>query len=368
MNPVLFRLPVVGLPIHGYGAMVAIAFFLAIGIICRLARQRNLKDDVIMDMAFWIFLFGLTGARAFFCLQYRQHFKSPLEFFYIWQGGLVIYGAALGGLFGFLLFTRWHQLPRLWLLDTMAPGLALGMAVGRWGCLLFGCCYGDYCDTSLGIRFPAASGVYDRMVSNGFMSRLGFVTYPQDRRVWAVEPHTPAAGEGLRPGDEILAVNQTPVANAFELRDALNSLGKETADWPKIQRNPLLFAHAFTLEIRRDGTNQTITLTPPAALPAHPTQIYMSLKDLAIFLFLLAFFPFRRRNGEVIALFAICYSISRFLVEFVRFDEAPIAFGLTISQNGSIVFFIVGLIVWFVLARGNPHQVEIPVAARIDTA
>ena len=86
-------------------------------------------------------------------------------------------------------------------------------------------------------------------------------------------------------------------------------------------------------------------------LPLHPTQLYSALTGLILFAVVSAFFPFRRRDGEVMAVLMIAYPISRFLIDFLRDDEAPLGSGLTIAQFVSLVLFASGLSFWSRLAR-----------------
>ena len=68
----------------------------------------------------------------------------------------------------------------------------------------------------------------------------------------------------------------------------------------------------------------------------------------SLFLFLSAYYPHRRSDGQVIALLGMGYAMTRFMIESLRFDEEPLFDGLTISQNISIVLFTAGLVVWIV--------------------
>ncbi|MFN0052431.1 MAG: prolipoprotein diacylglyceryl transferase [Planctomycetales bacterium] len=89
--------------------------------------------------------------------------------------------------------------------------------------------------------------------------------------------------------------------------------------------------------------------TQGASLPLHPTQIYDSLTALLLLLATWAYYPFRRRAGEVMAIGWLCYPLNRFLVEFLRFDESG-KFGtmLTISQWVSLGILASGIafLVW----------------------
>jgi phosphatidylglycerol:prolipoprotein diacylglycerol transferase len=90
-------------------------------------------------------------------------------------------------------------------------------------------------------------------------------------------------------------------------------------------------------------------LIPPEAthsLPLHPTQIYSAIDALVLLILLTCYYPLRRRDGEVMGLLMITYPITRFLIEYLRNDEAVFFAGLTISQNISIVLLLCGLAYW----------------------
>jgi phosphatidylglycerol:prolipoprotein diacylglycerol transferase len=92
------------------------------------------------------------------------------------------------------------------------------------------------------------------------------------------------------------------------------------------------------------------------SLPVHPTQLYESLSVFAMFFILTWLFRFRKRKGDILAAFAILYAVERFLVEFLRADNALMADGLTVSQNISILAFIAGIawLVWGKVTGGIP--------------
>jgi phosphatidylglycerol:prolipoprotein diacylglycerol transferase len=96
--------------------------------------------------------------------------------------------------------------------------------------------------------------------------------------------------------------------------------------------------------VERNGETIDLPAFTPWTLKLHPTQIYESISTLLLFFLLMAYYPFRRHDGEVMVIFIIGYSIHRFLNEMLRNDTDPVAFGMTLSQNGSILFLVVGLI------------------------
>lgn len=97
----------------------------------------------------------------------KSQFLQPWEIFKIWQGGLTFYGGAIAGVLMTIWFTKRRKIPLREFWDFCAPFLALGLAIGRIGCHLNGCCQGSYTDF-LGIRFPADAGAINEYTLHQF--------------------------------------------------------------------------------------------------------------------------------------------------------------------------------------------------------
>src|SRR5262249_30867757 len=82
------------------------------------------------------------------------------------------------------------------------------------------------------------------------------------------------------------------------------------------------------------------------SLPVHPTQLYSAVDGLILLLLLSAYYPLRRRDGEVMGLLMVTYPISRFVIEYLRNDEGVFFAGLTISQNISVLLLLGAAIYW----------------------
>jgi phosphatidylglycerol:prolipoprotein diacylglycerol transferase len=262
MRPVLFEIPILGVPLLGFGTMMALALYASYALATWRARRVKLDPQIYTDLGIIFALGGVIGARLFFVLQHREAIGSVLDFFKFWQGGIVFYGCILGGTVGFLAYWARRRFPFRAAIDVLAPSLAIGIAVGRFGCFLNGCCYGDVCDVRWAVQFPAGS------------------------LAWVDQVRT-----GLLP--------------AFAAR----------------------------------------------SLPVHPTQLYAVLDGLLLLGLLSAYYPLRRRDGEVMALLAVTYPVSRFLIEILRDDEQAFVAGLTISQGISILLFLIGAAFWYYLSR-----------------
>ncbi len=258
------------------------------------------------------------------------------------QGGLVVYGSLIGGLLGFGAFLIRRRLPLLPMLDLLTPGMLLGLALGRVGCFLNGCCYGGPCDLPWAVRFPVGSPPFLQHAEEGKIFLYGVKLQGPDSApptIAEIEPQS-AAAQKLKPGETILAINgariTTVAAARWELLGALRS-GREVS-------------------LSTAGRNERVRLSVPDPLPRsepiHPTQLYSAVDALVLCLFLLAYDPFKRRDGEVFALFLTIYPVSRFLMECIRVDEPGIwGTPLTGAQFLSLAILAGVCALWFYLLR-----------------
>lgn len=109
----------------------------------RAAPKGQAYQDLILDLAIWLVPAGILGGRAWEVMwTWSDYAAKPWEVFAFWNGGMSIQGCVLGGLVAALIFARRRQV-RVWeLLDVLAPGVLLGQAIGRIGCLTSGDAFG----------------------------------------------------------------------------------------------------------------------------------------------------------------------------------------------------------------------------------
>ena len=124
-----------GLNIYYYGVILAIAILVGTFTADYIGEKFfGLKKDVCVDMSPYLVVFGIIGARLYYCLlNYDFYLKFPTEILAIRHGGISIHGAILGGLIGLIIFAkrRGYTIPKL--ADVATIGLILAQAIGRWG-------------------------------------------------------------------------------------------------------------------------------------------------------------------------------------------------------------------------------------------
>jgi phosphatidylglycerol:prolipoprotein diacylglycerol transferase len=158
--------------LYSYGAMLALAFFLGALLAAARARKRGIEKAVIYDLVAYIMVFSLAGARLFFVAVNFDYYQAhPLDAFKLWEGGLVLYGGILFGFGVAAWFLKRHKLAVWKVMDIFTPSLALGIAIGRVGCFLNGCCYGKL-SQSFGVCYPAANmpPAYEQQLSAGLIA------------------------------------------------------------------------------------------------------------------------------------------------------------------------------------------------------
>lgn len=182
-----YVLPGVGksLPIYGYGFMLFLGFLVAGWTAVRRAAQVGIPADTVWDASMWMFFSGIAGSRIFYCIQYadqvffdivngqrvpKQGLDLLLAAVNLPDGGLVLYGGVIAGIIAYIVFCRIRKISAAHLGDVMIPSLFIGLAFGRMGCFLNGCCYGDRCDLPWGVMFPLGSVPDTALVKKGFVS------------------------------------------------------------------------------------------------------------------------------------------------------------------------------------------------------
>jgi phosphatidylglycerol:prolipoprotein diacylglycerol transferase len=358
MRQVLFRIPIGdGIPIYGFGMMLLAAFIACIWLAKRRAAKAGMDPTIIEDVAIFIFGGGIVGARICFLILHDglRNVENPLDFLRrlisIWDGGIIFYGAVIGATLAYFVghyysFRFRKNLTILRMADVIAPTIAVGLMLGRIGCFLNGCCYGQVaCADCPGVQFPLSAPARGDLVAAGLQTPAGFLLHPGTSQVWKVGRE--AEVSGLEPEDVIIEINGQSV-------DEVEKDGKKvkvppdegvadrlTRSWPRGEA-------MLALKVERNGKEIELRPFQPRTLPLQPTQIYETISMILVLLLLLAFDSIKRREGQVMALMMICYGIHRYVNEILRIDVRPAGFESYISVLLVVsgIGMMIALVVW----------------------
>jgi len=142
--------------------MVALGIIAGTLLVHRLARREGINPDLVFDYIFYAAIIGILGSRAWEVVFSWSHFvQNPLSALEFWSGGLSIQGAVAAGLLFTVWFVKRHNLSFWSFADLLAPGLILGQAIGRIGCLLNGDAYGLPTNSWFGIVYQPGTPAYN---------------------------------------------------------------------------------------------------------------------------------------------------------------------------------------------------------------
>lgn len=151
------------LRIFGYGLMMVLGFITSLWLAQRRAARTGASEQVVSALAMMGLIGGILGARLAFVIEnwrsFSDHPNPLVEVLNITSGGLIYYGGVALAVLGALGYLLVKKLSIRRYLDILAPCLMIGLAFGRTGCFLNGCCFGGPADESspFAIRFPMFS-------------------------------------------------------------------------------------------------------------------------------------------------------------------------------------------------------------------
>jgi phosphatidylglycerol:prolipoprotein diacylglycerol transferase len=303
----VFRIPFLDRPVYGYGLMLVIGFLAATQLAKFLAARYRLDGELFVNAALLALLFGVLGARLShvvesliagsgeFANNGKPFSENLMAMLNLSSGGLTFYGGFLLATPVLIGYAVWKKVPLLLGMDIVAPCLMVGLAFGRIGCFMNGCCYGEECKLPWGADFPYGSNAFVEQYEHGEIDVPAQLTDPKH-----------------------------PYASGLP-----RLLSKE-----EIRKNPELTALANTLRAR----------------PVHPTEIYSAFNAFFIAAVCLAYLSLQPSPGRVFALMLILKGISRFTLEMIRV-EPPVIGNLSFSMVVSLGLVTAGVLMWLLCGR-----------------
>ncbi len=140
--------------IKSYGFMLALSFAVGLWLSIRRGRAHQVSSEHITDMVFGMLVAGIVGSRFFFVVTHLGDFHPWYRAFFIWDGGLTLYGGIIFSTTVVYVLARRRGIPFLVMADIFAPGVLMGVGMSRIGCFLAGCCFGHPSGISCAVTFP----------------------------------------------------------------------------------------------------------------------------------------------------------------------------------------------------------------------
>jgi phosphatidylglycerol:prolipoprotein diacylglycerol transferase len=281
--PVLDRIRLGPLAVSPHGVGIAVGFLLGSVWFMREGQKRRMAEEDLSALVFWALVGALVGARAFYVLGHYSEFEGLTDMLAVWRGGISLIGGILGAVIFGYPVARRRGYRFGQLMDPASIGLAFGIAVGRIGDLVIGDHLGKPTDFFLGFRYAG-----------------GALPGP-----WSLDPNARVWTATLEDG-------------------SIQTIGRGGAR---------LFS----------GTGQLIA----QGSAVHQTALYDMLIAAGLFAFLFWLNRRVRREGVLIASFAIWYGLGRVITDFLRVDKTW--FGLTGSQWTALAAAVIAaafLVMW----------------------
>lgn len=153
MDPVAFTIG--SWPVYWYGILISAALLIGVFLAQHLAKVRGYDIDKLWTVLLITIPCAVIGARLYYVIfSWDMYAGDFMKIFQVWKGGLAVHGGILGGALAVILTCRHYKMDFWGVLDCIAPALALGQAIGRWGNFINGEAYGSVTTLPWGIHVP----------------------------------------------------------------------------------------------------------------------------------------------------------------------------------------------------------------------
>lgn len=181
MHPILFRIG--NFTFYTYGLIMAIAFLIAYFYVLYLARISGQEVEFYSNLFFWVMVMGILGAKALFLIvSWKELMGNLQDITGCLRGGLVWYGGVIAVVPFAYYYCRRHKKDFAKIADTIVSPSLVGLGIGRWGCLMAGCCYGRETQLPWAIVYKAEQTVLQLFGENGVITwvteKISHPTYP----------------------------------------------------------------------------------------------------------------------------------------------------------------------------------------------
>jgi phosphatidylglycerol:prolipoprotein diacylglycerol transferase len=322
----LFTIPGINFTIYGYGLMLVLACLSGISLAKFLARRCGLDPEFFVNIGIIALLTGVIGARLVHVLQeWHEYTSAPtlsenlFHMINLRRGGLVFYGGLLLATPACIAYGLLKKVPIRRGMDIVAPALMVGLAIGRVGCFMNGCCWGGPCELPWSVQFPYGSPPFDEQFDKGQ-----------------------------------LKVDESLVRRSFFDRTTMET---------KVYQRPVLLDKS-----QLKTPEERAAAASARSLAVHPTQIYSTITALLIAAVCVAYFTLAPTAGRVFALMLVLEGAGRFTIENLRVEPPVLTFGpyaWSMSMTIGVGLIIAGTVLLLTLRRrhASPAAVADAIAA-----
>jgi len=151
------NISIFGFSIAYYGIVIVTGMMIAIWIAQREAKRTGQSPDMYVDFIIYALIFAIIGARLYYVIFSWDFYSAhPEKIFALREGGLAIYGGIIGGVLTAIVYCK-RKGVNFWLLaDTIAPCLAFGQMLGRWGNFFNREAFGGFTNGPLAMRLQVS--------------------------------------------------------------------------------------------------------------------------------------------------------------------------------------------------------------------
>ena len=123
-----------GIDIYWYAILIITGVLIGAKFAQKEFVKRGFGEDFVYDMLFVILPIAIIGARTWYVIfEWDMYKNNPIQILNFRAGGLAIHGGILFAIIGLYFYAKKKEIPLIDLLDILAPSLAFGQAIGRWG-------------------------------------------------------------------------------------------------------------------------------------------------------------------------------------------------------------------------------------------
>ena len=162
--------------VYWYALIILAGFILGVMFVYFTCEKRGVKKDHIFDIAFWGLIFGIAGARIYYCIFDPKCLDGNiLNVFKLWEGGLAIYGGIIAAVISTSVYCKTKKLPILKTFDVCCGGLFIGQAVGRFGNFVNAEVFGGKTNSILRMTINGGGGVHPLFLYESLWNIAGLI-------------------------------------------------------------------------------------------------------------------------------------------------------------------------------------------------